>query len=504
MRSALRRLAGLTAVILVCSAHVGSPDAWYDGPAGPWHVLVHVQAPPVVPGIAIVNVRVVDAGASEVTAYVNRFDATGGHPPPDVAQPVSDNPGWYRTQLWVMTSGSNAVNIAVRGTRGTGSAVVPLTAVAGRRLTFSVPLAILLAAALVFLASGMFTIVGAAVRESVLPPGAEPDHERRRRARFAMARAGAVFVLAMSGTAAWWRSADRDFTRNLYRPLTVSARIATDSGQTQVLFTITDSAWMHHGERVRPRGTTERGGLVEDHGKLVHLFLISEDGRSTLVHLHPVTIDTVTFTSVIPPVPAGNYRVFADIVHSSGMTETLTSSVTVSDGSTAGNHVATTQWLATDSADSWATRVEAADGRRDRLADGTGVEWLGAGQQAVAEEEADLRFVVRAPGGSAARLEPFLGMAGHAVVVRDDGKVFIHLHPLGTISMAAQSRLGAPASDVQTMSGRDMTMPAAVSDTLYFPYAFPQPGRYTVWVQFKRAGHIQTANFPVSVAARAR
>src|SRR6185503_4797813 len=56
------RSAFVAAVVLVTSAHIGSPDAWYDGPAGPYHVLVHVVAPPVVPGIAVVNVRADDAG----------------------------------------------------------------------------------------------------------------------------------------------------------------------------------------------------------------------------------------------------------------------------------------------------------------------------------------------------------------------------------------------------------------------------------------------------------
>ncbi|MGH7463428.1 MAG: hypothetical protein ACREMA_20660, partial [Longimicrobiales bacterium] len=95
------RLGALVALIIVCSAHIGSPDAWYEGPAGPYRILVHVQAPHVVPGIAIVNVKVATEGVQRVTAFVNRFDATGGAPPPDVAIPVRDNPGWHRTELWV-------------------------------------------------------------------------------------------------------------------------------------------------------------------------------------------------------------------------------------------------------------------------------------------------------------------------------------------------------------------------------------------------------------------
>src|SRR5205085_308598 len=35
------------------------------------------------------------------------------------------------------------------------------------------------------------------------------------------------------------------------------------------------------------------------------------------------------------------------------------------------------------------------------------------------------------------RPEPYMGMAGHAMIARNDGKVLAHLHPAGTISLAA-------------------------------------------------------------------
>src|SRR5262249_21717196 len=98
---AVRRVALLAGVTLICSAHIGSPDVWFDGFAGPYKLLVHVETPPVVPGIATINVRVAEPGITRVTAFVNHFDATGGTPPPDVATPVPNAESWYRTRLWV-------------------------------------------------------------------------------------------------------------------------------------------------------------------------------------------------------------------------------------------------------------------------------------------------------------------------------------------------------------------------------------------------------------------
>jgi hypothetical protein len=44
-------------------------------------------------------------------------------------------------------------------------------------------------------------------------------------------------------------------------------------------------------------------------------------------------------------------------------------------------------------------------------------------------------------------------------------------------------------------------MPDAASSlkTLHFPYAFPAPGRYAIWVQLKRGGRILTGSFQATV-----
>ncbi|HXJ29414.1 MAG TPA: hypothetical protein VNG35_02170, partial [Gemmatimonadales bacterium] len=44
-------------VLVVASAHVGSPDTFYEGDAGPYRVRVIVRPPGVVPGRADITVR---------------------------------------------------------------------------------------------------------------------------------------------------------------------------------------------------------------------------------------------------------------------------------------------------------------------------------------------------------------------------------------------------------------------------------------------------------------
>ena len=485
--SRLRRIALPWALVLFCSAHVGSPDAWYEGPAGPYRVLVHVAAPPVVPGIAVISVKVADTDTAglRVTALVNHYDTQGNPPPPDLALPVPGSPGWYRTRLWVMTSGSNSVRVAVAGARGSGSVLVPLAAVAARRLGFPRGLAVLLVGLGAVLLAGLLSFVGAAVREGVLPPGQEPDQKQRRRARFAMGRTLLLTTAAVTGWTIWWRSADRHFARNLFRPLPVS--VHADTARLQL--SITDSVWLQRNNFTwfMARRLPAPDELVEDHGKLMHLFLIGRGSQPVFAHLHPLTRDSNRFETRLPPLPAGQYALFADVVFTNGFTETLTASVTI-DGS------ASPDWRPSDPDDSYAVG-RGTSGAQAALQDGSALTRIRPDSSVVVGEEAELRFRFRPPPGEPAALEPYLGMAGHAAVVRSDDSVFIHLHPLGTISLAAQAALQKGA--------HSMTLaPGTASDTLYFPYAFPAPGRYTVWVQLKRGGRVLTGAFRITAVAK--
>src|SRR5207237_503097 len=104
-----------------------------------------------------------------------------------------------------------------------------------------------------------------------------------------------------------------------------------------------------------------------------------------------------------------------------------------------------------------------------------------------------LQFVVRDSAGRVAPLAPYMGMAAHAIIVRDDESVFVHLHPMGTVSMAAQQRQIRRDAGDTTLHGADQpadTMQAMHAATTYpgtvsFPFAFPKPGRYQVWVQVR-------------------
>ena len=178
-----------------------------------------------------------------------------------------------------------------------------------------------------------------------------------------------------------------------------------------------------------------------------------------------------------------------------------------------------------DPDDSWRqtaallTAPALADQKEDVL-EGSGrgciAEWTGH-EPLLAGQPTDLRFVLHDSAGKPLALEPYLGMAAHLVVRRQDGAVFTHLHPGGSFSMAAQQLFEmradgrAPLKTAHATNDPICRLPTSeelaaawqsgIADAgmVSFPYAFPQPGTYRLWLQFKTEGEVRTAVFDLQV-----
>ena len=395
-----------------------------------------------------------------------------------------------------MAGGSYSVQVTVEGDAGIGTALVPVMAVATRRLALAGPLGVALLGLGAFLFAGAVTIIGAAVRESGLEPGAEPDRRRTRRARVAMAGATLVLALALLGGRAWWNGVDAAYRTGLYQPLHATATARSTGSGSVLRLAIDDTAWTDAKRQWTP--------LVPDHGHLMHLFLVRESSLDGFAHLHPLPLDSTTFEAALPPLAAGPYRVYADIVHESGFAQTLVAAVDLG--------APPSTWRPTDPDDAWTPgNGKGETGNVSNLADGSAMVWERGDAALVVDRDAPLRFAVRTADGKPAVLEPYMGMAGHAMIARDDGQVFVHLHPAGTISLAALETfvLRQPGDTVRGALGKrlrameaGMGEPGEVgSGVVSFPYAFPKPGSYRIWVQVKRAGRILTGAFSTEVDA---
>src|SRR6185503_5616163 len=107
--------------------------------------------------------------------------------------------------------------------------------------------------------------------------------------------------------------------------------------------------------------------------------------------------------------------------------------------------------------------------------------------------ESNLTFRLQSPEGAPLPIEPYMGMFGHAIVRHKSGSVFAHVHPVGTFSMAShQFFLGATNKSSHTHPTNTVTV-------VSFPYDFPRPGAYRIWVQLKSAGRVYTGVFDTNI-----
>jgi hypothetical protein len=477
----------LPAVLLAVAplfAHVGSPDVFFQGDAGPYKLLVTIRPPVVVPGVAEVEIRSASPDVRQIHLVPLRLGIPGQQFPPvaDLAQPSKDDPQFYTGALWLMVVGSWQVRIDVDGARGPGRLSVPVPALSTRVLPMQKTVgAILLALGLV-LTIGIVSIAGAGAREATVEPGQAPDTRRVRSARVAMAAVaiGAVGVLWLGRQ--WWGSEEGDYMRVIFKPLVLLPSVEG----SRLHLALQDPGWLR-------RRTDD---LLPDHGHLMHLYMLRLPDMDLVWHLHPERDASGGFTQQLPSIPAGRYALFGDVVHANGLAETATAEIELPaiEG----------QPLAGDDAAGAGPPIAQADYNRAQADYNRSVAQLAGGYRMVWDRGGEASWHARRPylfrfrvedgaGKPAGDMELYMGMLGHAAFVRSDRSVFAHVHPSGSVPMAA---LGLTQPDAHA---GHMSMAGGLPAEVSFPYGFPKPGDYRIYVQVKRGGAILTGVFDARV-----
>lgn len=466
------------------SAHVGSPDIFYEGKAGPYALYVTVRPPEVIPGVADLQIRAADPDIERlrVVPLPLRGDGAVFAPTPDLATRDKEDPQTFSGHLWMMTAGSWQVRILVDGKRGSGELAVPVPTLPQRTAGMQAALGGTLLVCLLILVAGLVSIVGASSGEAQLAPGAALSFAVLRQKRRAQLVAAAIIGLGLWGGARWWREEASRVDQSIYRPLRMDARV---DGGTLTL-KLLSSGWQEQ----------RLDDLLPDHDHLMHLFMLHEPELEQVFHLHPSERAAGLFTVELPAAPAGRYRLFADVVHATGVPETLVAELNLP---TALPGVP----LGGDDAAGRGPPLREADPSRTSspLSGGAQLVWRRDSLALRARTPTLFRFRVETPAGQPATdLQLYMGMLGHAAFVKRDGSVFAHVHPsgsvpmatLGLVSGAAKEGAGAGHAGHQATSG---ALPAEVG----FPYGFPGPGDYRIFVQLKRGGLIETGVFDAHV-----
>ncbi|SOD95338.1 hypothetical protein [Spirosoma fluviale] len=532
---------------LIVSAHVGSSGVIVQKQAGKYQLLISVQPPDVVPGTAKVIVYVEQGRVSSIGARPIYFrSGNKGAPTHDELVLMADNR--YEADLWLMSSGSSSIELTIDGPDGKEQVIVPVMAIATALRDMPAGTGWGLAAMGLLLVVMLVTIIGASNSDGVVLPGQPAPAKLGRRRLVGMGAGLVVIALILTGWRTWWTSTAEEYkNEQLYKPAAINAtvRVADAQRLLAIQFDTTGS-----GKDRRQRRMMSY--LLPDHGKLMHAFMVRMPGLDAFAHLHPNRRDSLNFDVTLPNLPSGKYLLYSDVVYRNGFAETLTDTVDVPSLKISAESAAAAK--STDPDDSWlvaepmgvkagAVNVPHLDndmvvcgkpGASMKLEDGSAMLWMDKpGAVLEAGKLYTLKFAVADAQGKATPLEPYLGMGGHAAVLRSDGSVYIHLHPVGTYSMAAEGSLTNRIADtartfrypdpvrfrdsIDAYVNKLKTLPEAeknkalsasmsgmshamkTNNMVEFPYAFPRAGHYRIWVQVKRNGRVLTGVFDTEV-----
>lgn len=474
----------LLACVVPAWAHVGSKDVFETVNAGPYKLFVTVRTPNVIPGVATIEVRA--SGPQVSSIRITPVPLTGEaskHPPaPDGMKASSADPQFFTGSLWLMAAGSWQVRFEVEGAAGEAGAGVPVAATPLRTLPMLRSLGILLGVLGVILTLGMAGIIAAAVHEARLAPGALATADRRKRAAGASvaALAGSLLVVVLGGM--WWKSEAADYAKGIFHPMQLRPALSGNR---------LDLTFEEQGER-RPRfRREEQDRLLLDHGHLMHLYAIRWPEMDAVYHLHPEPMSQGHMQMRLPEMPAGKYRLYADVVHANGFPETMTAVLEVPAGAS------TARLAAEDAAGTPPAITQGMLGASYTLPDGYVMVW-DRPEKIEANAPYLLRFRLLGPDGKPATdMQPYLGMAGHAAFVKTDGTVFAHTHPDGSAAMPAMMMANG-GQEMADMPGMEMPR-EPVGPVVEFPYGFPSAGRYRVFIQMKHGGVVETGVFDADV-----
>lgn len=187
------------------------------------------------------------------------------------------------------------------------------------------------------------------------------------------------------------------------------------------------------------------------HEKQMHLLVISQD-LSFFQHLHPDYLGEGVFAANAEFPQAGKYKLFAEFTP---------------EGSS--------QQLATHELHVSGKEVHKPVHQNDKLQKTiNGVNFKLKVGHLVANQDVDFSFSVAdaKTGENIEDLQPYLGSAGHVVIVSEDLEDLLHVHP---------------------------TDESSKGPTVSYVTHFPKAGIYKIWGQFKYKSNLYTVSFVINV-----
>jgi hypothetical protein len=437
------------------AAHGGAPGSTqtFTQAIGPYELAITIQIPQGAPAPLLLTIAPLDdiGGATIALRAAPRGQSFANAPAVQVRAANPPQP-LYNAQLQVDRVGDWDLEARVEGAKGQGVARIPFTVV-------NVPLSVATIALLISIGGLIVTMIASIGLEGFAQRRKQPMPGWVNRLIGYLLFA-CVIVAIIFGV--------QQFFDSLRAAQAASGGVPANGRPHANVMLRTEPAAPEAGRVLTLTLDLSDGstGLpVEDlsvhHEALMHLVVISADG-AFFAHLHPPRLAPGQFAIALMPDRPGRYTAYIEI-------ERQDSGVQV---------------IARD------FQVGGASGAAPAPTPGLGPRGLGDLHVSVnsslaplrASRQTTLTFSFSAGAAPVTDLQPWLEMAGHLIARSADGAVYGHIH-------AAE----------RTAPGGLVASTMRYGPDIRFVYTFPQPGRYQLWAQFRRAGNIVTVPLTLEV-----
>jgi hypothetical protein len=479
------------------NADIGHFNYIYEGKVFNNPVRIIIKAPGVVPGLADIVVKTFDHSVDEIFVTPiawkekNNWDAITsgpqGAPPPDLMAPIRGEKNTYQAELWLMDFG--AYNIQINITKNNQSEVlnIPINSIANQITPMTRGVSTILFLLMILLVAGLSNIITVGYRESTLNNLKELTNRRIKKSYLVQLGSLTLISFLLYFGNDWWTYTEQLFMQNLFKPLENQVKIINNESQHILQIFITDEDW--NSGRI--------SDFIPDHGKIMHLYLINKNYEQ-LCHIHPKRNKDRNnlFEVVIPPIEYGEYHVFMDVVLESGATQTLTNTVNYNINNI--NFKNKQEILSIDDDDSYISPNP-----------NYTFKWANKRNKYLVNNEIELDFYITDNLNQSVALEPYIQMGGHGAILDESANTFIHIHPIGTISMASQELY----NQEYNISKSGICYFGTPNDSLinysnlynknsflsFPPVILSKPGKYFMWIQGKSNNEIVTEKFEFNV-----
>lgn len=479
------------------SADIGHLNYIYEGQAFDNPVRVIIKTPGVVPGLADIIVKSFDQEIDQilVTPIVwkesNNWNPSGQGPqvapPPDIMIPIKGEQNTYQAELWLMDFGAYNIQVEFFDNGKSEIINIPVNSIANQIIPMTQTTSIILFLLMLLLIAGLSNIITIGYRESTLNSISDLDNLRIKKSYVVQFFSLILICFVLYFGNNWWAVTEQAFMKNLFQPIENQVNLVKNNQQTILQIKITDEAWIDG--RI--------ADFIPDHGKIMHLYLVNENYQQ-LCHLHPKrnSNDNSLFEVAIPPIEYGKYYIFIDVTLESGSNQTLKNIIEYYPENILNQNKQ--YFLEIDGDDSFIKENPSYY-----------FKWINSSENYYTSNEINLNFQMLDMNNNPVILEPYIQMGGHGAIIDSTGNVFIHIHPIGTISMASQElydkeydlqKSGICYFGLPDTTIKNYTKDSFINSFLSFPpIIIDKTGKYFMWIQGKSNNEIITEKFEFNI-----